>query len=236
MPTSLIVVALVVAWLVVLVPMIVRKRQEVARTADTELAARVVRPAREEFAMAAEEPEVDDVDLADDPEDLEDDEPQRRYRPGRGGFDPHAAALAAKAKYAFRQRVVVAMILSAIITAVVAAVSVTQLWLLHGGIDLALVSYLGYLRRQVRIEEEIRQRRLARMSTVRRSHAHPRPDLDAQATDELETVPRREHGIVTQPAPTSHHGAVVVDLDDEDPVFDELDEPDVLPYRRAVGE
>ena len=43
MPSSLVVVALVVAWLVVLVPMIVRKRQEVAKTGDSELAARVVR-------------------------------------------------------------------------------------------------------------------------------------------------------------------------------------------------
>ena len=32
MPSSLVVVALVLAWLVVLVPMIVRKRQEVAKT------------------------------------------------------------------------------------------------------------------------------------------------------------------------------------------------------------
>src|SRR5439155_22490949 len=43
MPSSLIIVGLVLAWLVVLVPMIVRKRQEVARTADSALAARVVR-------------------------------------------------------------------------------------------------------------------------------------------------------------------------------------------------
>jgi hypothetical protein len=246
MPTSLIVVALVVAWLVVLVPMIVRKRQEVARTADTELAARVLRPAREEFAMAADhdEPELEDhVEEADDLDfaELDDDGPQRRYRPGRGGFDPQAAALAAKAKYAFRQRVVVTMILSAIITAVVAGVSVTPVWWVHGAIDVSLVSYLGYLRRQVRIEEEIRQRRLARMSTVRRSHAHPRPEMAATASDAPDSVEdgleaRREHGILTRPAPVSHHGAVIVDLDDEDPVFDELDEPDVLPYRRAVGE
>lgn len=241
MPTSLIVVALVVAWLVVLVPMIVRKRQEVARTADTELAARVVRPAREEFAMEADHDDPDDRldehddDARDEPMDVP--EPQRRYRPGRGGYDPHAAALAAKAKYAFRQRIVVAMILAAIASAVVAGVAMPQVWWAHGGIDIALASYLGYLRRQVRIEEEIRQRRLARMGTPRRSHAHPRPELeDEQATDELETVPRREHGIVTQPAPAVHHGAVVVDLDDEDPAFDELDEPAVLPYRRAVGE
>ena len=240
MPTSLIVVALVVAWLVVLVPMIVRKRQEVAKTADTELAARVVRPAREEFTMAAEHDDPEDLasDTDVEPEfaeDESDDEPQRRYRPGRGGFDPLAAALAAKAKYAFRQRVVVTMILSAIVTAVVAGVSVTPLWWVHGAIDLALVTYLGYLRRQVRIEEEIRERRLARMSTVRRSHAHPRPEMVAEDLA-ADAEPRREHGILTQPAPVSHHGAVVVDLDDEDPAFDELDEPDVLPYRRAVGE
>jgi hypothetical protein len=130
----------------------------------------------------------------------------------------------------------VTMILSAIITAVVAGVSVTPVWWVHGAIDVTLVIYLGYLRRQVRIEEEIRQRRLARMSTVRRSHAHPRPEMIDSSIEDESFEPRREHGILTQPAPTSHHGAVVVDLDDEDPVFDELDEPDVLPYRRAVGE
>jgi hypothetical protein len=243
MPTSLIVVALVVAWLVVLVPMIVRKRQEVAKTADTELAARVVRPAREEFTMAAEHDDPEDVEdhhRAEEFEDLveavADDEPQRRYRPGRGGYDPQAAALAAKAKYTFRQRIVVAMILFAIVTAVVAGVSVTPLWWVHGAIDVTLVTYLGYLRRQVRIEEEIRQRRLARMSTVRRSHAHPHPDMVDSSLEDEGPEPRREHGILTQPAPTSHHGAIVVDMDDEDPAFDELDEPDVLPYRRAVGE
>src|SRR5262245_18872728 len=128
------------------------------------------------------------------------------------------------------------MILSAIATAVVTAVAVPTVWWVHGAVDIALVTYLGYLRRQVRIEEEIRQRRLARMGTVRRSHAHPRPEMvaeAAQAADE-DVEPRREHGILAQPAPVSHHGAVVVDLDDEDPSFDELDEPAVLPYRRAV--
>ena len=43
MPSSLIIVALVVAWLLVLVPIVARRRQEVARTADSTLAARVVR-------------------------------------------------------------------------------------------------------------------------------------------------------------------------------------------------
>jgi hypothetical protein len=29
---------------------------------------------------------------------------------------------------------------------------------------------------------------------------------------------------------------VLVDIDDEDPAFDDLEEPANLPYRRAVGE
>ncbi|MFD1045804.1 hypothetical protein ACFQ1S_09650 [Kibdelosporangium lantanae] len=39
-----------------------------------------------------------------------------------------------------------------------------------------------------------------------------------------------------QPPRVTHPHAVVVDLDDEDPAFDELDDPDSLRYRRAVGE
>ena len=39
------------------------------------------------------------------------------------------------------------------------------------------------------------------------------------------------------PAPVLHRGnAVLVDLDDEDPAFEDLDDPGNLPYRRAVGE
>ncbi|MGQ0840717.1 divisome protein SepX/GlpR [Actinokineospora sp.] len=246
MPSSLIVVALVVAWLVVLVPMVVRRRQEIARTADSTLAARVVRSgdshdhedtdlhheaddAREDFAMrdadgVADELE-DDHQLADDT-----DEPlvERRYRPGRGGFDPDAAARAARAKYTFRQRVVLLMILAAVATAVTAAIAVPAVWWAHGAIDIGLVGYLTYLRRQVRIEEEIRQRRLARMSTARRSHA--RPVEHPYAEEEVPTAR------VTAPPRVAHPGAVVVDIDDEDPWFDELGDPGNLPYRQAVGE
>src|SRR5690348_8266672 len=72
MPSSVIIVALAAAWLVVLVPMVARKRQQVARTADSALAARVVRSGRnedrEEFAMSDEpgksRPSVED-DLAE---------------------------------------------------------------------------------------------------------------------------------------------------------------------------
>ena len=67
MPSSLVVVALVVAWLVVLVPMIVRKRQEVAKTGDSELGARVLRSGNGEADTGAEleaEPDTFDTEEA----------------------------------------------------------------------------------------------------------------------------------------------------------------------------
>jgi hypothetical protein len=63
-------------------------------------------------------------------------------------------------------------------------------------------------------------------------------DAPRYVEDEYEEEPaRRERVMDGPPAPVMHHGsAVLVDIDDEDPAFDELDEPGNLPYRRAVGE
>jgi hypothetical protein len=277
MPSSVIIVALAAAWLVVLVPMVARKRQQVARTADSALAARVVRSGRnedrEEFAMSEEtvksRPSVED-DLAELEADLEleDDyeepEPQplpqpsraeraererAGYRPGRGGFDPEAAEIAARAKYGFRQRIVVSLLAIAVITAAVAGFLIPLVWWGHGAIDVALVGYLVYLRRQVRIEEEIRQRRLARFNSTRAPRRPaPRPSIPEESFEDDEPVEETEHVEVVEPvrrevverrpSPTARvrRSAVVVDLDDEDPAFEELDEPGTGPYRRAVGE
>ncbi|OLR89958.1 divisome protein SepX/GlpR [Actinokineospora bangkokensis] len=254
MPSSLIVVALVVAWLVVLVPMVVRKRQEIARTADSALAARVVRsgaaapdhPAAEEGRpVTALEPEDDGFtytdDFSDDPAEDEPPAHPRRHRPGRGGFDPEAAARAAKAKYAFRQRVVLLMILAAVLTLVGAIALTGLLWWAHGLLDAALVGYLSYLRRQVRIEEDIRQRRQARMTAAlaaRRSHAHPvEPEDTDDEADDPDSEYEEPRRTPVQAVPRAvHPGATAVDLDDEDPWFDDLDDAPSLPYRRAVGE
>lgn len=95
-----------------------------------------------------------------------------RYRPGRGGYDPHAAALAAEAKYAFRQRMVLVLVLFAVISAVLAGtLRLTDAWYLHIGLDFGLVGYLTYLRRQVRMEQAIRARRAARLAGSRRGTA-----------------------------------------------------------------
>ncbi|NIJ10470.1 hypothetical protein FHU38_000814 [Saccharomonospora amisosensis] len=162
--------------------------------------------------------------------------PVRRYRPGRGGFDPEAAELAARAKYAFRQRVVLMLLLTAIVTGVLAGVLLSVLWWAHGAADAVLVGYLVYLRRQVRIEEEIRQRRLARLhSTAQRTPRRPNPLADIEV---LKSQAPEPPGAERNPVPTSRvrRQAVVVDLEDEDPAFHELDDPGQLPYRRAAGE
>jgi hypothetical protein len=238
---------------------------------------------REEFAMSdnpvKSRPSVEDdlaeleadLELEDDLDDEEEPEelPQptraeRRaerdrpgYRPGRGGFDPEAAEMAARAKYGFRQRVVVILLVVAVVTAAVAGFLVPLVWWGHGLADVVLVGYLVYLRRQVRIEEEIRQRRLARFNSTRapRRPSGPAPaptpgprtsvedDFEVEdGVDDVDAVevvePARREVVERRPSPTSRirRSAVVVDLDDEDPAFEELDEPGTGPYRRAVGE
>ncbi|RAS64013.1 hypothetical protein C8D87_106418 [Lentzea atacamensis] len=237
MPSSLIIVALVVAWLVVLVPMLARKRQESARSVGEEY-------------DAMPDAEYDDIHDLDDDYFDEEEYVERPFRRGRGGYDPESAALVAQAKYAFRRRVVAFLLVAAIVTGVVAGVFYQPLWYGHAGVDLLLVGYLTYLRRQVRIEEEIRARRLARLQQVRRRRATgpqaqqvaevPAPAA-APVAEEAETIqvevvdempalpplPRYEYYV--------HPGTIPVDSDDEDPVFVELEGLESLRYRGAVG-
>ncbi|MEU4666704.1 gephyrin-like molybdotransferase receptor GlpR [Amycolatopsis sp. NPDC023774] len=284
MPSSVIIVALAAAWLVVLVPMVARKRQQVARTPSSALAARVVRSGgarnegQEEFAVSeSAKPSVED-DLAEleaeldadleeeepEPEPLPQpaadvrDEPARSrpgYRPGRGGFDPEAAEIAARAKYAFRQRIVVILLILAVASAAFAGFVMSVVWWGNAVVDLILVGYLVYLRRQVRIENDIRQRRMARYAREGREAREPLPaprrtehpaasasapaPVASEEDDHVEVVSPTPREIVERkPSPMSRirRQAVVVDLDDEDPAFEELDEPGTSPYRRAVGE
>lgn len=332
MPSSLIIVALAAAWLIVLVPMVARKRQEVGHTADDALASRIVRRGssrgdkREEHLMSEsaahddradevqlDEPvmsdeegvdvaeahdvtERDDVDGVDGvhPDDYDQDDdrddydadignrgyddeesPRQRpsarrvgYRPGRGGFDPEAAEIAARAKYAFRQRVVLSLLATVVISAIVAGIVMPLLWWVTGAAGAALAAYLVYLRRQVRIETEIRQRRLNRLNATRGQWHEDDLDYDPRYDDHYDE--RAEHeaeyaayeqaeyedydsgyrarssmserpipGVERKPRPHSrmrHRNTVVVDIDDEDPAFEQLEQPGSPVYRRAVGE
>ncbi|MHC1559522.1 divisome protein SepX/GlpR [Actinomycetospora sp. C-140] len=117
--------------------------------------------------------EFDDRYDDEDLEDLEDTETVSRelrpYRPGRGGFDADAAAAAAQARYAFRQRIALGLIAVAVLSALAALVVSSMMWWLHAAADVVLVGYLIFLRRQTRIEEEVRARRAARLSGERRA-------------------------------------------------------------------
>ncbi len=196
MPSSMIFASLVVLWLLILVPAVARRRQEVARPSVAALSGRVLERPRQRQGTGRER-EVDGMDEVDrgevrgrgdepgwadqEPGDRRWERPPPRYRPGRGGFDPEAAAIAARARYAFRQRVVLAMLIVALITGVIAGVAVPGMWWPHAAVDLVLVGYLVYLRRQVRLEEAIRERRASRMAGTRRPPAADDPELDAWA-------------------------------------------------------
>lgn len=186
--------------------------------------------------------------------------PSRPYRPGRGGFDPEAADIAARAKYTYRQRVVVGLLSAAVVTAIVAAVVAPVLWWLHAIVDVSLAGYLVYLRRQVRIENDIRQRRTARLGRsdaprVRGAsevsgRAEPGvdevhdedsiADSDDYAEADRDHVARAARSMrwpqrkpITEPI---QHNGVYVDPDDEDPEFHELDHPGEQPLRKASGQ
>ncbi|GAA1070872.1 gephyrin-like molybdotransferase receptor GlpR [Pseudonocardia alni] len=280
MPSSLIFVGLVVLWLLILVPTVARRQQEVARLSPALLSGRVLeRPARHrhpevlvtqrsgpttvgELAEARDDvpaprersdeadqyayDDVEDTEIDDEgrvrgpggddhgdhlvghddadpdervrsdrerdprpdddhepagPVDADDEHgtgadgldevdgldeegwsrPPARYRPGRGGFDPEAAAAAAHAKYAFRQRVVLGLLVLLLAAGAAALLVSTVFWWVTGVVGAGLVGYLTYLRRQVRIEEGIRARRAARLAGTRQSPAADDPELDEWA-------------------------------------------------------
>ncbi len=245
MPSSVIFAGLAVAWLVVLVPMVAKRRQEVLRTADSALASRVLRrpaPASGRADHGEEMAVMTDRTTAPDPE-AEDEPRERPFRPGRGGYDPEAAALAARARYSFRQRVVIGLLAAAVASVALAlTVSATTWWALAASVA-ALGGYLAYLRRQVRIEEEVRYRRVARLSPAR-SHPDRSVEYDDDAAEHGEHAEHAEPAsdVEEKPVPRAaprldpHPRAVALDLDDEDPAFDELDPAYEPPHRRAVGE
>lgn len=245
MPNSFLWIGLVVVWLFVLVPMLVNNRPRIRQTTDAALATRVLhrgdkRPVQRGPAAGHRsdpnwQPEPDrygydaedlvDTHAAED--DLESERsPVDEYVPtrrGRGGFDPEADAIAREARYAFRQRALLLLVFASIIAAALALIISPLMWWVFGAGVTGLVGYLAYLRRQVQIEKEIRRRRTARLSRSRLG-------VESHTDEELRLVPSR----LRRP------GAVVLEVDDEDPEFDHLgrfeEQPIKRTMRRASGE
>lgn len=181
--------------------------------------------------------ERDELDDLDDGADDESGSAARDFVPsrrGRGGFDPEADAIARAARYRFRQRTALGLILSTLLFGAFAiAVSATLWW----GCALSVVAfggYLAYLRRQVRFEEDIRRRRAARLSGARQ-----RPAENAEAVAQERVRAERRPGMDRDAARALRRRAVVLDVDDEDPLFDHLEHFDAAAARatrnRAAG-
>lgn len=124
-------------------------------------------------------------------------------RTGRGGFDPVADTAARNMRYRNRQRIVLGLAGTAVVTTIGALVLTSMLWWVMALAVVALAGYLTYLRRQVRLEEQIRARRMSRLVQARR-----------EADDD-----RREY---VRPSQARRYGAVVLEADDGDPDFDHL--------------
>lgn len=134
----------------------------------------------------------------------------RRHR-----FDPDKAAAIATRKYAARKRVLMVMALTLVLSAITAFLLTASAWWFFGVMSAVTVLYLGYLRKQTRIEERVRRRRMQRMA---------RSQLGVENTYD------REYDVV--PSRLRRPGAVVLEIDDEDPTFEHLD---YAPYAREYS-
>ncbi|AWH92579.1 gephyrin-like molybdotransferase receptor GlpR [Dietzia lutea] len=127
-------------------------------------------------------------------------------RRGRGAYDPMADRQAAEQRAHARQRTALILVGLSVVAVVLALLTVPAVWWFAGGSVLLLAAYLTYLRRQVKLEESLRRRRVERMRRARLG-------VESREDDELSIVPPR----LRRP------GAVVLEVDDEDPAFDGLD-------------
>ena len=153
-------------------------------------------------------------------------------RPGRGGYDPDAAEIARRYRYSRRRRVAVVLLLATIAFSLAAYFVEPILWVGTAVFGLLLLAYLGYLRRQVHIEADIRERRLARLARARQI----RPEYPIGRVDG--PVVAAPFADPTSQVPPSGYrrGREIVDLEDDDPSFDDLEYYQPVTYRRASGQ
>ncbi|OBB97690.1 gephyrin-like molybdotransferase receptor GlpR [Mycobacterium sp. 852002-30065_SCH5024008] len=165
-----------------------------------------------------------------EPEAESDDEempaPAPRNASRRRRFDTQTAAAVSARKFAFRKRVLMVMAVVLVGTATAAFKISPSAWWACGTATAVTLLYLAYLRRQTRIEEKVRRRRIQRMARARMG---------------VENAYDRDYDVV--PSRLRRPGAVVLEIDDEDPIFEHLDY--AMPMRnfgwprdlpRAVGE
>ncbi|MCV7301125.1 hypothetical protein H7J93_15975 [Mycobacterium barrassiae] len=142
-----------------------------------------------------ETPSESDLELADSLSAAR----RRRYESKTG------AAVSAR-KYKFRKRVLTVMAILVIASVATAYTVTPTMWWVSAAVSAMTLFYLAYLRRQTRIEERLRRRRAQRIARSR---------LGVENTDD------REFDVV--PSRLRRPGSVVLEIDDEDPIFEHLD-------------
>ena len=125
----------------------------------------------------------------------------------RRRYESKTAAAVTARKYKFRKRMLTVLTLVTLAAAAAAFTVAPVAWWVCGSVGAVTVLYLAYLRRQTRIEERLRRRRAQRIARSR---------LGVENTDD------REFDVV--PSRLRRPGSVVLEIDDEDPIFEHLDE------------
>jgi hypothetical protein len=208
-------------------------------------------PIGESDAVTAEveepEPQTDELplDFGEDVDAAETDEPEEEYEPDgtedeyeyvadssgleapsdtdlqmadslsaarRRRYESRSATIDAR-KYKFRRRMLTVLAALVMASAAAAFTVTSALWWVCGAIGVVAVLYLGYLRRQTRIESRLRRRRAHRMARAR---------LGVENTD--------DHEFDVVPSRLRRPGSVVLEIDDEDPIFEHLD---YAPFARS---
>ena len=164
---------------------------------------------------------VDDTSGLEAPSDAEGQAPESMSHARRRRYESATAAAVSARKYKFRKRMLMAMGVALLASAVVAYLVTPTMWWVCGTVGAVTLLYLGYLRRQTRIEEKVRRRRAQRM-------ARSRLGVENTHDSEFDVVPSR----LRRP------GSVVLEIDDEDPIFEHLDYATYEEYHlaRAAGE
>lgn len=166
-------------------------------------------------APVAESEEDDADDAADtDLDEVADIRPAARTASSRRtGRSVYSSEKERELKYRERQRVTVGLFVLVLLSVVAGVVVGTPGWVATGVLGLLLVGYLAYLRRAVKTEQQIRAQRLARAKRSARAEEERR--RRAAAVPEFAAAP---------PPPRLRRpgGATVLEIDDEDPVFDHI--------------
>ena len=166
-------------------------------------------------APVAESEEDDADDAADtDLDEVADSRPAARTASSRRtGRSVYSSEKERELKYRERQRVTVGLFVLTLLSIVAGVVVGTPGWVATGVLGLLLVGYLAYLRRAVKTEQQIRAQRLARAKRSARAEEERR--RRAAAVPEFAAAP---------PPPRLRRpgGATVLEIDDEDPVFDHI--------------